>query len=73
MAQIRNTKLLTAIGNKVKALRESRGLTQEQVFNDTGIHIGRIENASADIRVSTLEAVCKYFKVSLSDFFKEIK
>jgi transcriptional regulator with XRE-family HTH domain len=73
MAQIRNQALLNSIGKKIKALRESKGLTQEEVFNDTSIHVGRIENGSADIRISTIEAICKYFKISLSEFFKDIK
>lgn len=71
MPQIRNQKLINSIGTKIKALRESHNLTQEEFYNDTGIHVGRIENGSADVRISTLEAICKYFKITLSDFFNE--
>lgn len=70
MRQIRNEILLQKIGKKIKILRESANLTQEEFFNDTGIHIGRIETATTNITVSTLEAVCKYFKIGLDQFFK---
>lgn len=60
------------IAKKVKALREKdkRGLTQEAFYNDTGIHIGRIESGASNISVSTLEAVCRYFGLTLEQFFR---
>ena len=72
MGQIRTQQLLNKIGRRVKSLREDSGLTQEDVFNDTGIHIGRIETATSNITVSTLDALCKYFKVGLGDFFIDL-
>lgn len=73
MSQIRNTGLLVKIAAALKQLRESKGLSQETVYNDTGIHIGRIETARANLSVSTLSALCKYFKVKLSEFFKMVE
>lgn len=70
MEQIRDTKLLKKIASVVKNLREEKGVTQEMVYSDTNIHIGRIETAKANLSVSTLSALCKYFKIRLSDFFK---
>jgi transcriptional regulator with XRE-family HTH domain len=70
--QIRNQALLEKIGKKIKTLREDANLTQEDVFNDTKIHIGRIETATSNITVSTLDAVCKYFSISLDSFFKSL-
>jgi len=58
---------------RVKELRENHNLTQEDFYNDTGIHIGRIETGKRDFSVSTLRKICKYFKISTSDFFKDIK
>lgn len=49
-----------------------RHLTQEEVFYDTGIHIGRIETATSNVTVSTLDALCKYLKVDLAQFFEEM-
>jgi len=70
--QIRNQILLEKIGKRVKLLREKANLTQEAVFNDTGIHIGRIETATTNVTVSTLEAICKYFKIELDQFFRNL-
>lgn len=42
------------------------------VYNDTNIHIARIEAAKANISVSTLAALCKYYKITLVDFFTRV-
>lgn len=73
MGQIRDQKLLQKIALVLKELREAKGLTQEDVYNDTNIHIGRIETANANLSVSSLSSICKYFKISLSDFFKKVE
>jgi len=72
MAQVRNKKLLTNISSRIKELRNKKGITQEDFYNDTGINIGRIERAVNDLSVSTLERICVYFDISLKDFFKGI-
>lgn len=72
MTQIRNQQLLNKIGAAMKQLRENTGLTQEEVYNDTGIHIGRIETATTNISVSTLDALCKYFKIEMSTFLSDL-
>jgi transcriptional regulator with XRE-family HTH domain len=72
MGQIKNKLLLKKIASKIKSLREKRGISQEDFYLDTSIHIGRIETANGNITVSTLEAICKYFKISLADFFEDI-
>jgi hypothetical protein len=73
MSQIKNKQLLQKIAVVLKQLREDSGLIQADVYNDTNIHIGRIETAKANLTVSTLSVLCKYYKTSLSDFFKEVE
>jgi len=73
MPQIRDSKLLQKIALVAKQLREQKGLTQEEVYNDTNIHIGRIETAKANLTVSTLSALCKYYKIRLSEFMKMVE
>jgi transcriptional regulator with XRE-family HTH domain len=73
MPQIRDKKLLQKIAVIVKDLRTQENLSQEDVYNDTNIHIGRIETAKANVTVSTLSAICKYFKISLSDFHSKVE
>lgn len=72
MHHVRNQLLLEKIGRRLKAIREKSGLTQEDVFNDTRIHIGRIETATTNVSVSTLDALCKYYKIELDQFFRSI-
>lgn len=71
--QIKNTALLKRISKRIKSLREKHGITQEDFYNDTNIHLARIETAKGNITVSTLDAICKYFKISITEFFKEIE
>lgn len=72
MAQLRDKILLQKIAIVIKDLRDKEELTQEAVYNDTNIHIGRIETAKANLTISTLSTICRYFDISLSDFFKKI-
>jgi transcriptional regulator with XRE-family HTH domain len=73
MGQLRDNKLLQKIAIVIKELREEKGVSQEEVYNDINIHIGRIETAKGNLSVSTLSALCKYFKISLSEFHKRVE
>jgi len=68
-----NTDLLWGIAQKIKQLREAKNISQEVFYIDTDIHIARIETGKLNITVSTLQAICDYFEISLSDFFKDMK
>lgn len=70
--QLKNDELIKQIVLLIKQLREERGLTQEDVYNDTGIHIARIETAKVNISISTLQALTMYFEISLETFFSRI-
>jgi transcriptional regulator with XRE-family HTH domain len=70
--QLKNQELIDQIVAKLKQLRTERGLTQEDVYNDTGIHIARIETGKVNISISTLAALASYFNISLEVFFQNI-
>jgi transcriptional regulator with XRE-family HTH domain len=72
MGQIRDDKLLQAIALKLKAMRQAIGKSQIEVFNDTDIHIGRIEAGQANVSISTLAAICKYYKTTLAELFTSL-
>ncbi len=62
----RDDKFLTKFGNKVKALRKSQGLSQEELSYKTGFElsqIGRIERAEINTSLSHLSAIAKAFKI----------
>lgn len=68
-----NTDLLLSIAQRIKQLRMEKGVSQEAFYIDTDIHIARIESGKSNITVSTLNDICKYFEVSLSEFFSTIE
>ena len=70
MAHLRDNKLLKKMAIVLKQVREERGLSQEDVYNDTNIHIGRLETAKANPTVSTISYLCDYYKINLSEFYR---
>ena len=67
----RDTTLLEAIAGRLKELRVAKGVSQETVYEDTGIHIGKIETARYNITVSKLSKLCNYYGITLKEFFNE--
>ena len=72
MKQIRNQELLIRIALRIKQLREQKNVSQEIMYIDTQIHIARIETAKCNLSISTLDAICKYFDITLSEFFQGV-
>jgi len=68
----KKSELLEKVSIKIKKLRQEKGLSQRDLQNDTGLNIGRIESTPQDLPLSTLEALSKYFGITLSEFFKGI-
>ena len=73
MQNIKNDLLIKEIARQIKELRLSRNLSQEDVYLDTDIHCGRLEQGKNNINVSTLKVLCDYFQISLSEFFNRIE
>ena len=73
VGQLKNKRLLLQISSKLKEVRNAKGLTQEEVFNDTAIHLARIETGKVNVSISTLKALCEYFNISLTDFFEKVE
>lgn len=66
-----NVDFLKDLANRIKGLREARNLTQENAYNDTGIHFGRIETGKWDPKFSTIKRISAYFDLSVTEFFAE--
>lgn len=62
-----NQELLLNLAKRLKELRKLKGLTQEDVYNDTGIHVARIEQGKRDISYTTLWRLANYFEVTLNE------
>ena len=72
MGQLKDEILLKKVATRIKELREAKNITQEVFYNDTDIHIGRIELGNQNISISTLYHICKYLDIRLEDFFKDL-
>lgn len=70
---MRDDKLLISIALVLKELRESRGVSQHDVYFETNVHIGRIENCRINPSVSTLAVLLKYFRIKTSEFYAMVE
>jgi transcriptional regulator with XRE-family HTH domain len=61
------------IAKRIKMLREQNDVSQQSFYNDTNIHIGRIEAGHSNLTISTLCEICNYFEITLGDFFTEMR
>lgn len=71
MKELNDEKLLKEVVCQLVKIREERGLTQRQVYYDTGIHIGRIEMNKTSIALMTLNTLCNYYEISIGEIFSE--
>lgn len=70
---LQNITLQEKIVATIKTLRNEKKVTLEVFYFDTGIHLARIEQGKQNITVATLAAICNYFEISLSHFFKLVE
>jgi transcriptional regulator with XRE-family HTH domain len=61
-----NQEILLKFAKKIKELRLAKGVTQQDAYNDTGIHFGRIEQGKRDASLTTLVKISEYFEVGIS-------
>lgn len=69
MKQERDNAILEYIARKCKELRAERDVSQEIVYEDTGLHIGKIETAKKNVTISTLTKLCRYYGITIEEFF----
>ena len=70
--QIRESVKL-AVAGRLRELREQKGVSQESVYIDTDLNIGRIEAAMNNLTIDTLAILCDYYGVTFEEFFRGIK
>ncbi|MCU0783780.1 MAG: helix-turn-helix domain-containing protein [Verrucomicrobia bacterium] len=63
------------IGERVRELREARGIASQEKLGElaSDLHrtfIGRVERGETNISIENLEAITKALGVSLAEFFK---
>jgi transcriptional regulator with XRE-family HTH domain len=65
---IHDKEILLNLAVRIKELRKAKGVTQEEVYNATGVHIARVEQGKRDVSYTTLRKLSAYFQVSLAVF-----
>ena len=63
---------LKRIGERIRALRRERGLTQESLAEKAKIHptyLSEIENGKANVSLPALASLARGLRVSLADLF----
>jgi len=71
--KIKNYEVIKAFGQRVRDLRTSQDLSQEQLANLADVplsQIGRIERGEVNVTISSIHALSVAFKCDLADLFK---
>ena len=64
-----NQFLLTEFGERIRQLRQEKGISQEALAGETGFHrtyIGMIERGERNISLTNMAVFAKVFKLNLS-------
>lgn len=72
ISQERLDNALLKIAFKLRILRRKLGQTQREASKATGQNIGNIEAGKLNINISTLDLLCKYYGLTLVEFFDDI-
>ena len=70
MASIDDKKFLRTLGERIRAKREERGLTQQQLGDRCELHrtfIGSVERGERNIAVLNLRLIAQTLRVSLAE------
>lgn len=67
--------ILQSFGNRIRYLRNSQNLSQEELADLTGFHrtyIGMVERGERNISLMNVKKFADTFNLSLEDLFKEV-
>lgn len=70
MEELSNEALVSEIVHRLQQLRRTRQRTQQEVYDATGVHIGRLEAQQANVTLRTLVTLCRYYGISLAQLFQ---
>jgi transcriptional regulator with XRE-family HTH domain len=57
---------LLELARRLKAVREARSQTLQEVYDATGIHVARLETGRRSVALRTVALLCRYYQVELS-------
>jgi transcriptional regulator with XRE-family HTH domain len=65
--------LITQFGQRIRQLRQDRGLSQEQLAEKTGFHrtyIGMVERGERNLSLTNIGVFADFFEISVSELLK---
>lgn len=65
MAANQESPFLRELARRLKAVREERHLTLQEVYDATGVHVARIESGRRNAALFTIAKLCNYYNVEL--------
>ena len=71
MIIIKNDEVIKAFGKRLRDLRKSQNLSQEELANLADVplsQIGRIERGEVNVTISTIYALSKALNIALNEF-----
>lgn len=69
----RDDSAIQQVADRIRQLRKAHGLTQDALYEDTGLHIKNIESKGVNMTITSIAILCKYFEISLEEFFRGLK
>ncbi len=63
----------TDIAKRIKEIRVRKKITQDDGYEATGINIARIESGKCNPTIETIERICDYYDITLSELFRFIR
>lgn len=73
MAAKYSSPFLRELARRLKAIRQERHLTLQEVYNATGIHVSRIESSGLNVTLLTLAKLCQYYQVQLTSIVEGLE
>lgn len=61
-----SSSFLLELARRLKAVREARRQTLQEVYDETGIHVARLETGRRSVALRTVAVLCRYYQVELS-------
>jgi transcriptional regulator with XRE-family HTH domain len=56
---------LRELARRLKAVREERRLTLQEVYDATGVHVSRLESGRRNVALLTVAMLCRYYQIGL--------
>lgn len=68
-----DTEAVRRIAAKFTALREGARRVPESRRRATGLNIGLLETGRRNFTLCTIERLCRYYGITLTEFFRELE